>query len=180
MTGTETLTDLLMTDTSRRTTDFIADLVLQKTDLFNELMLIYLRDQEPISRRAAWVVDTVAEVSPELLKPYLESMIAGLPHFSHDGMKRNSLRMLSRYPMPENHTGELMSLCFDWLISARESVAVKVYAMDILYTISQTEPDLKKELADSIEWRIGEETPGFRTHGLMILKKLRKEMKSTR
>jgi hypothetical protein len=42
--------------------------------------------------------------------------------------------------------------------------------------MSQTEPDLKQELADSIEWRMQEETPGFRNHGSKLLKKLYREM----
>jgi hypothetical protein len=71
-----------------------------------------------------------------------------------------------------------MNMCFDWLVSAKESVAVKVYAMEILYRISQVEPELKKELADSIEWRISEGTPGFKHRGLKTLKKLYKEMSS--
>ena len=178
MTGPESLTDLLMVENSRRNTDLIADLVYQKPELFDELMKIYLRNEEPISRRAVWVVDTVAEKHPELLEPYLESIAETLPVFGHDGLKRNSLRMLARSPLPQIHLGELMNTCFDWLLSPKESVAVKVYAMDILYRMSEEEPALKKELADSIEWRLAEGTPGFRAHGMKLLKKLNKEMNS--
>ena len=178
MSGNESLIDLLMVETSRRNTDLIADIIVNKPSLFDELVLIYLRNEEPLSRRAAWVVDTVSEKIPNLLDPYLGSIAATLPRFDHDGLKRLSLRMLSRSPLPQKYLGELMNLCFDWLISSKESVAVKVYAMEILYTISQVEPELKKELADSIEWRIGEETAGFKNRGLKTLKKLYKEMNS--
>jgi hypothetical protein len=178
MPGNESLTDLLMVENSRRNTDLIADLVFNKPELFDELVSIYLRNEEPVSRRAVWVVDTVTEKHPELLDPYLESFVNALPSFEHDGLKRVSLRMLSRSPLPQNYLGDLMNICFDWLVSSKESVAVKVYAMEILYRISEVEPDLKKELADSIEWRIGEGTPGFKNRGLKTLKKLYKEMSS--
>jgi hypothetical protein len=174
----ESLTDLLMVENSRRNTDLVANLVFAWPSLFDELAGIYLRNEEPVSRRAVWVVDTVAEKHPELLDPYLESIAEALPRFEHDGLKRVSLRMLSRSPLPQDHLGELMNICFDWLVSPKESVAVKVYAMEILYRISQAEPELKKELADSIEWRIGEGTPGFKNRGLKTLKKLYKEMKT--
>ena len=180
MSGNESLTDLLMVETSRRNTDLIADLVFNKPELFDELVSIYLRNEEPVSRWAIWVVDTVAEKFPQLLDRYLESIAEALPHFNHDGLKRVSLRMLSRSPLPQNYLGELMNICFDWLVSPKESIAVKVYAMEILYRISQVEPELKKELADSIEWRIGEGTPGFKNRGLKTLKKLYKEMSSGR
>jgi len=178
MSRDESLTDLLMVETSRRNTDLIADLVFSKPELFEELVSIYLRNEEPVSRRAVWVVDTVAEKLPQLLDRHLGSIVKALPSFNHDGLKRVSLRMLSRAPLPQNYMGELMNLCFDWLISQKESVAVKVYAMEILYRMSQTEPELKKELADSIEWRIAEGTPGFKNRGLKTLKKLYKEMGS--
>ena len=178
MSKVESLTDLLMVENSRRNTDLIAALVFKKPELFDELVSIYLRNEEPVSRRAVWVVDTVAEKLPDLLEPYLESIVEALPNFEHDGLKRGSLRMLSRSPLPQNHLGELMNMCFDWLVSAKESVAVKIYAMEILYRMSQDEPELKKELADSIEWRIAEGTPGFKNRGLKTLKMLYKEMSS--
>jgi hypothetical protein len=49
--------------------------------------------------------------------------------------------------------------------------------MEILYRISQVEPDMKKELADSIEWRMNEETAGFRNRGQKLLKKLYMELR---
>ena len=171
------LTELLMTETSRRNTDMIADLVFQKPELFPALMAIFFQNEEPISRRAVWVIDTLAEKVPQILEPYFERVILILPEFQHDGLKRNTLRMLSRADIPLNQCGMLIKTCFDWLISPAESVAVKVFAMDILYRFSRIEPDLKKELADSIEFRLAEETPGFRNHGEKILKRLYREMK---
>jgi hypothetical protein len=174
---TQSLEELLMVENSRRNTDVVAALVFKRPELFVELVSIYLKNEEPVSRRAVWVVDTVAEKLPDLVLPYLDHICEMLPEFCHDGLKRNTLRILVRSPLPENQLGPLASLCFDWLTSPGESVAVKVYCMEILYRISQTEKDLKKELADSISWRIDEETPGFRAHGIRILKKLSVELK---
>jgi len=157
----------------------IANLVFQKPELFDELVQIYFKNEEPVSMRAAWIVDTITEELPKLLLPWLETICRKLPQFGHDGLKRHSLRMLVRSPLPPAQIGPLTNICFKWLISPKESVAVKVYTMEILYRISQTEPDLKKELADSIEWRMEEETPGFRNRGLKILKKLHKEINVT-
>jgi hypothetical protein len=178
MSGNDSLNDLLMVENSRRNTDLIADIVVNKPELFDELVEIYLRNEEPVSRRAVWVVDTVAEKLPKLLEPWLESIAEALPRFEHDGLKRLSLRMLTRSPLPQKYFGELMNICFAWLISPKESVAVKVYAMEVFYRLSEFEPELKKELADSIEWRITEGTPGFKNRGVKTLKKLYKEMNS--
>jgi hypothetical protein len=103
-------------------------------------------------------------------------MIRMLEKFSHDGLKRHTLRMLMHVPLPEEELGTLVKTCFEWLVTPSESVAVKVYSMEILYRVSQSEPDLKKELADSIEWRLDEENAGFRNKGRKILKKLSREI----
>jgi hypothetical protein len=178
MSNSQNLEDFLLLEMSRRNTDLVADLICQNHELFAALFQIYLRNEEPVSRRAAWVIDTVTENYPELIAPHLGKMIEMLPEFHHDGLKRHSLRMLARSPFPPgDDLGKMISICFDWLLSPSESVSVKVYSMEILYRISQVEPDMKKELADSIEWRMNEETAGFRNRGQKLLKKLYMELK---
>jgi hypothetical protein len=177
MIESNTLENFLVFEMSRRNMDLVADLIFQKPEIFEELFSVFMRNEEPVSRRAAWVIDTVTEKKPELLASHLRQIIDKLHSFSHDGLKRHSLRMLARSPIPSgDQMGELMTICFDWLLSPGESVSVKVYCMELLYRISQVEPDLKKELADSIEWRLNEETAGFKNRGQKLLKKLYKEM----
>lgn len=173
--------DLLMLEMSRRNTDLVADLIVQKPDLAEALFQVFLRNEEPVSRRAAWVLDIVTEKHPELIGSHPDQIIGMLPVFDHDGLKRHALHMLVRSPLPTaDKLGELMTLCFDWLISPKEAVAAKVYCMELLYRMTQVEPDLKQELADSIEWRMNEETPGFKNRGRKLLKKLYQEMQDLR
>jgi hypothetical protein len=172
------LRELLEVETSRRNTDFVAGLIDSDPLLFAELADLFFQNIEPFSRRSAWVMDVVAERHHDLLLPYLVQIIDHLPMFRHDGLKRESLRMLVRYPIPEERKGVLMNLCFGWLLRPSESISVKVYSMDLLYRLSESEPDIKNELADSIEWRMEEESAGFRAHGKKILKKLRKELRN--
>ncbi len=85
--------------------------------------------------------------------------------------------MLARSPLPGPMVlGSLINVCFEWLISPLMATAPKMFCMELLYRISETEPDLKQELADSIEWRLAEETPGFRNHGTKLLKTLYKKI----
>lgn len=175
----ESLKDLMLMEMSRRNTDLVADLVRARPALFDDLFRLFLSDEDPVNRRAAWVVDTVSEDRPEWIEDRLGEIVDRLHTFRHDGLKRHSLRILARSPLPdENRLGELIRICFDWLVSPDEAIAAKVYAMDLLYRISEIEPDLRQELADSIEWRLGEESPGFRNHGQKVLKKLYRDMNS--
>ena len=147
--------------------------------MFDELFQIYLKNEEPVSRRAAWVAQVVTEHHPEWLKPWLDVMVSKLESFTHDGMKRESLRMIVRIPFPPENLGYLITICFNWLTSGKESVAVKMFSMEILYRISQRQPEIKQELADSIEWRMQEESPGFKAHGKKLLKQLYREIVGT-
>ena len=177
MNNLQEINDLLLTETSRRNTDLVAGLVFQKPGLFEELFRVFMSNEEPASRRSAWVIDTVSEKLPELLVPHIPEMIRMLPFFNHDALKRHSLRMLTRSPLPEGElSGILVNCCFEWLMSRPESVSVKVYSMEILYRVSEIEPDLKKELADSIELHLDEETTGVQNRGRKLLKKLYSEM----
>ena len=127
------LDDLLLTEMSRRNTDLIAGLVVQKPELFIELFSLYADNKEPVSRRAAWVIDTVSEKNPELLAPYLNDLVRLLPLFRHDGLKRHALRMLARSPLPcDTLLGELVNICFEWFSSPNQAAAIRVYCMEIL------------------------------------------------
>jgi hypothetical protein len=167
----------LLPELSRPNTDLVAGLVLQKHELFDELFQVFLGNEEPVSRRAAWVVDLVSEKNPHLLEPRIPEIIRMLPEFGHDGLKRHSMRMLARSPLPSGELlGTLMNICFDWLVSADEAIATKVHCMELLYRIAQVEPDLRKELADTIEWRLNEASAGFKNRGQKLLRRLNAEM----
>jgi hypothetical protein len=169
--------DLLLLETSRRNTDMLAEMIFQKEELFDELFRIYLRNEEPVSRRAAWVIDAVTEKLPALLTDKIDIMAEAPPSFNHNGLKRHTLHILSRSPLPaQKHSGFLINLCFGWLVSPVEAVATKIYCMELLYRFSEGEPDIKQELVNSIEWRLYEEPPGFRSRGVKVLKKLYKDL----
>jgi len=179
MTSSNILEDLLLFEMSRRNADLVVDLITQKPELFEELFSIFTKNAEPASRRAAWVMDLVTEKHPDLIMPYLNKLVDLLDTFRHDGLKRHSIRILSRSPFPsDTHLGLLISICFKWLLSPDEAVAVKMFCMEMLYRVSRIEPDLKKELADSIELRIAEGSPGFKNRGNKVLVKLHSEIEN--
>lgn len=168
------LQELLLQDNSRAHTDFMGDFVRQKPELIHELWKVYLQNKGTVSRRAAWIIDTVSENEPAWVEPYLEQLIDLLPTFSHDGMKRHGLRMISRNTIPEARLGELVNIAFDWLLSTNEAVAAKMYCMMILASVSAQMPEIRHELIDTIEFQMPEGSPGFKSIGKKILKQLYK------
>ena len=170
------LRELLLKGNSRSYTDFVADIVARRPELVGELWEIYLSAEEPVSRRAAWIIDTASEDKPEWVQPFLPALIGKLPGFLHDGLKRHGLRMIARLAFPNGTEGELLKISFDWLLSPRESVAVKMYCIQILYRLSETEPDILQELYDTIEFQIQDATPGFRSIGSKMMQQIDKDI----
>ena len=170
------LRKLLLKGNSRSYTDFVADIVNKRTELVGDLWEIYLSAEEPVSRRAAWIIDTASENKPEWVEPFLPALIAKLQVFNHDGLKRHALRMIARLPFPVGLEGELLNITFEWLVAKAESVAVKMYCIQILYRLSATEPDILQELYDTIEFQMADGTPGFRSIGGKLMREIDKDI----
>jgi len=168
--------ELLLKGNSRSYTDFVADIVTKRPELVSELWEIYLAIEEPVSRRAAWIIDTASENKPEWVEPFLAQLVEKLPFFTHDGLKRHALRMIARSPFPKDLEGELMNISFEWLLSVSESVAVKMYCIQILYRLSASEPDILQELYDTIEFQMADGTPGFKSIGSKLMRQIDKDI----
>lgn len=166
------LEELLLREQSRLNTDEVINIVLARPELFDELWTIMFLNQDPLSRRAAWAADYCAEINPGFLENRIEKLAEKVPLFSSDGLKRHSLRILSRSPLPIENLGILADACFNWLQSPAESVAVKMYSMVLLHRISQDIPEIRRELYDIIEIQMEEATPGFKNIGKKIMKRL--------
>ena len=169
-----TLEGLLLLEQSRANTDLLTAIVLKKPVIFDELWTIVLRNEDPLSRRAAWVADYCAELQPELIRDRIEDLAFMVCSFKSDGLKRHSLRMLARSPLPDQNLGFLVDSCFNWLQCKTESVAVKMYCMLILERVCAQMPELSGELYDIIEMQLPEASPGFRSRGRKVMKILKR------
>jgi len=167
---------MLLAEMSRKNTDFVKDVVLSNPELFKELIQLALLNEEPVSRRAMWVIDVASEKNPAILKPYLNDLIIHLSKYNHDGLKRHTLRMLSRYDIRFDDFLHILDLCFEFIKSAKESVAVRYQAMNLLYVMSNKEPDLKYELATTIEMQMHEGSIGLKNHSRKLFSKLKSEI----
>ncbi len=166
------LKKIINSSQGRAHTDRLVEILRQHPEWHNELIHIYLSNEEPFSRRILWAIDLYSIENPEIINRHLEMIARLLPEFGHDALRRHSLHILSRSPLPSSELGNLINICFDWLLSPNQTAAVKVYCMEVLYRISLKEPEIQQELADCIEFRLNEETPGFKNRGLKILRRL--------
>lgn len=171
------LREIISSEMSRKNTDFVKEIVLKQPALFYEVLDLVFLNEEPVSRRAIWAIDVISEAKPLLMAPYLGQLIANLPKFKHDGLKRHSLRILSRFDIPEEREVEVLEICFQFLHSDKESIAARLFALEVLYNLSEKEKDLKHELLAALEILSCEKSLGLQNHFSKLKNVLIKEIK---
>jgi len=164
--------DQLKAEISRSNTDYIAQYIGNDPELFKQLIDILFNGEAPLPHRASWVVTTISDRYPELVRPYLKKIISHIEKFDHSWIRRNLLRCIAEENIPEALQGKLYDVCYCWLQSRLEPPAVKVHCMQILFNISEKEPDLRKELKLIIEELTDHESAAIRSRSRQLMKKL--------
>lgn len=161
----------ILKEHSKAQAKWISGFIGNNQSRFDELFNLFLNDEYRVTQRAGWVISHCADVRPHLIQPHLEALVNNLKKPKiHDAVMRNSLRILTEQDIPEHLQGPLLEICFDQLLSMKVPVAIKVHAMQVIYNISQNEPDLLNELKMVIEEQMPYGTAGFKSRGRKILK----------
>lgn len=150
---------------------FVANKVNGDENLFAELMKLFFSKDTRTCQRAAWVVSHCVEQNPWQVMPYLDKMIKNLYNDVGDTTKRNTVRVMQFVDIPEKLWAKTLDICFRYLTD-NEAVAIKVFAMTVLYNLSLKIPDIAHELRITIEDQLPIGSPGFKSRGKKILKKL--------
>ncbi len=166
---------LHLADSSRALADLTADMVYDEPELFDILIEVALSGEKQISSRASRIVSICSEKFPELLKPHTKRIIRELEHLKDEGVIRNFLKIISEVPLRFSHKDKsiLVNQCFDYLVSGRYPVAIRVFGMQVLFNLSTDFPEIGQELARVLEEELPDETPGYRSRARKILGKMK-------
>jgi hypothetical protein len=168
--------EFLELGTSRENARILIDLIEGDPVVFETLWQIMLEDSYPLSMRASWVICHFARKHPCHLEPRLPELVGLLPGIRSESVRRNLLNILSMLPIPEDHSGYLFDLCYGLLERPGTAIAVRAYAMNILYNISNTVPELKPELITLFESQQDSASAGILSRSKILLKKLYREI----
>lgn len=171
----ESIVELLHSVTSRFTIDQLVFAVGSNETLFAVLVENMLAAKEPVNMRAAWAVSVITDKQPWLLNPYIEQLASNIPSFSHPAIVRSILRYFCTNPLPGQKMGAMLNLCYSYLLNLKMPAAIRVYAMQIIFNISEIEPDLKEELRLTLENLYDTGSPGFQNRAGKLLQKLNRK-----
>lgn len=72
--------------------------------------------------------------------------------------------------IPEQFHGEVMNICFDYILSMNEKPAIKAFSLTVLQNLMKIYPDIKHEVKTIIESQWDYESPAFKSRAKKILK----------
>lgn len=153
----------------------IVNWVGSNQDRFDELFGLFLNDEYRVVQRAAWPVSYAVIAHPSFIGKHWKQLINNLkkPNL-HNAVKRNSIRLLEDIEIPKKFQGDIMNICFAYLESPTEPLAVKVFSMSVLAKLVRSYPEIAPELKLLIEDQLPHQTAGFINRGKKILKQLDK------
>lgn len=168
------LKDLLMAEHSKAQTLLVTGYISGDEIRFASLMDLFFSAEPKLNQRAAWALPTLAADSPELFIPYFEKLLDNLENASHNAVVRNTLRALQETGVPETLQGKAVNICMKLITDARQPVAVRVFAMNVTYSISRGRPELQRELRLVIETISESGSAGLQARCRNILKEMEK------
>ncbi len=138
---------------------------------FDELFRLFLHNEYQVVQRAAWPLSYCVIAHPSFISKHWKKLLGNLkkPNL-HDAVKRNSIRLMQDVNIPEKYHGEVMHICFGYLESPTEPLAVKCFSMTVLANLAKEYPEIKPELKLIIEDQLPHQTAGFKSRAKKLLK----------
>lgn len=148
----------------------IIDWVGNDISRFNQLFKLFINDEYRVSQRAAWPMSYCVIAHPGLMKNNFEKLIKNLEKKGiHDSVKRNTVRFLQQINIPSTFEGTIMNLCFQYVESPDEAVAIKAFSLTILGNLAKKYPEIIPEIKLLIENQLPYQTAAFKQRAKKLL-----------
>lgn len=142
---------------------------------FDALFYLFLNDEYRVVQRAGWPVSNCVIAHPGFIHKHWLKLVNNLKKTGlHNAVKRNSIRLMQNIEIPEKYHGQVMNICFEYMASPTEPLAVKVFSMSVLGKLAKKYPEIKGELKLLIEDQLPHQTAGFKSRAKKILQQLQK------
>lgn len=149
----------------------IVDWVGDKQERFDQLFDLFLHDEYRVIQRSAWPVSYCVIANPQLIKKHWSKLLKQMQKpCVHDAVKRNGIRLMQDIEIPVKYEGTVMDLCFKFIESPSEPVAVKAFSLTVLGKLLKKYPEIFPELKLIIEDQLPTQTPAFKVRAKKLLK----------
>lgn len=119
---------------------------------FDKLFHLFLTDEYRVVQRAAWPVSYCVIAHPPFISSHWTELVKNLQKPGiHNAVKRNSIRLLQDIEIPKKYQGEIMDICFKYIESPSEAIAVKAFSLTVLGKLATKYPAIIPEIKLLIE-----------------------------
>ena len=148
----------------------IIDWVGNDITRFNQLFNLFLNDNSRVTQRAAWPMSYCVIAHPEFMEKNFEKLIENLKREGiHNAIKRNTVRLLQHILIPTEYEGPVMNLCFQYVESPDEAVAVKAFSLTVLGNLAKKYPEIIPEIKLLVENQIDHQTAAFKQRAKKLI-----------
>jgi hypothetical protein len=118
-----------------------------KSHQLSGLVKLALEKDPLLSSRSMWVLSHCSDINPLCVKPYYSTLILNLKNKRlHDGVIRCTLRLFQEQKVPIKHQSFLIDKCYEYVKNPTEAIAIRSFAITVIYQISKPYPELLHEL----------------------------------
>ena len=165
------LEDILINEHSKTTCDKIVHWVGNNQLRFDQLFSLFIGNDPLLAQRASWPLGYAAVANPRLIDKHFKELLENVKKKGvHNAIKRNTVRILQDISIPEDFQGDVMNLCFDYLMSPEEKPAIKAFSLTVLQNLSVQYPEILPELRTIIQDRWDFESKAFQSRARKILR----------
>ena len=157
---------------NRQNADLIAEWIGANQERFDKLMRILIEGDFRIAQRASWPFSIAAINRPGLITNHFERIIENVKRTDiNNGVRRNTLSVFVYGSIPDSFEGEIMDLCFNFLLDPTETTAIKSACLGILEKLIRKYPEILPELSIIIEDQLPYAEISFKSKATKILKR---------
>jgi len=165
------LKETILKEHSKEQCNKIVQWVGNNEERFNELFHLFLNSEYRITQRAAWPLSNSAIAHPEFMKGNFGKLLSNLKKANlHNSIKRNTVRLLDTIEIPVKYEGRIMEICFTYLESPGEAVAVKAFSIGILGKLAKKYPEIIPEIKLMIEEQLPHQSAAFKSRSKAFMK----------
>lgn len=145
--------------------------------LLEEVLSLVLGVNQSLASRAGRVLQNFAEDNPDIVEGRICSLASGLNKVPTEQGRRTVLRLIMMFPhtIDQDAEGGLLDTCLELMRSPFEPIAVRYYAMHVVFNISRKYREIVPELIAVIEEMMPDASKGLANAGRKFLKILKKE-----
>ena len=141
------LRNVILEEHSKKQCTKIVEWVGNSQEKFNELFHLFLNGEYRTTQRAGWPLSYCVIKYPCLMNNNYEKLINNLKRSNlHDSIKRNTVRLLQAVDIPLKYEGAVMEICFKYLESPNEAVAIKAFSITVLGKLAKKYPEIIPEI----------------------------------